>query len=105
MKLCRYQCPLGESSLSEERATAPSPPLADARRSRKREGESLDLQRLKNCTTSKREGETENCFTEEDRSPTQTFARGDRMLGIDFFDEGFGIIVESFGQHDLQGDE
>jgi len=30
--------PLGESSLSEERATAPSPPLADARPSRKREG-------------------------------------------------------------------
>jgi len=32
--LCGYQCPEGESSLSEETATAPRPPLDDARPSR-----------------------------------------------------------------------
>ena len=52
-----FTLPLGESSLSEERATAPCPPLADARPSRKREGKSLDIQQLINCTTSERESE------------------------------------------------
>ena len=47
-----FTLPLGESSLSEERATAPNPSLANARPSRKREGEMLNRQQLKNCTTS-----------------------------------------------------
>ena len=36
-----FTLPVGESSLGEERATAPSPPLAHARPFRKREGKCL----------------------------------------------------------------
>ena len=55
-----FTLPLGKSSLSEERATAPIPPLADARPSRKREGKCLADNDLKNCTTFKRESEIDN---------------------------------------------